>query len=1022
MNKNNVLNIANGIFSNVTSINDDLYKGELFIDSDKPAGVYYLDFSDNVNKIDFKEYQENLLAKEYFNNRGSLQWNYYLLLFQDRFDQKKKREIERNDRYARKFIFTEAEFQDFFKLESSNSLLNADIVLEWKKKLDTVDLQEVYSNAPVSTAIDRFNENKTEKKAEKKQNSIKTTDAIKIDQIKKLVLTDKYRSFPIDRNFEFKKVNLIKGINGVGKTSLFEAIELIVCGKTKRNPGRNELEGAIEAIFNNPSIEKYMPSITKHNETYRKRDLLWYSNDYSRENNLHISFNRYNFFNSDAAYSFSTSNNESEIKDALFNLVLGSEYNYITERSGKFYEYIKAEFNRVDKETKNSKQIILDSDKIINSPDLTSNFNLIKQNLIENLNNLKVKNSIQDIEKNYMVVEELNNKVKSIIEKIKEDSIYTKSLKEIDNRIKLQITLQKLLETAINAHEVIVNKINGIQIETEKTSKKASLIIECNKYFADKRLFEIEGLKAKHDNIIQQLNRIKQADEALKGINIDNFKINNPIAIYLNEKNDELKKLKNEVILIDNSLKEQLNKLGKAEKVIKEIKLLGQAFLNINNNATECPLCQSRFKEDELKARIAIISQKENSIEAEQTQVLHDKRIKLNSTIEKLGAEVNCANKIQTAHLILSNEDIGKKSLLDIVTSIQKNRSNELKLNETEKQLNDLMALMLSFNVSETEFGYLKGQVNQNFEPIKFTYENRDEFVKIGKELTKEIADNKAIIEKFTEEKLELISKLKKNFGIDADTKADIKTIKNSILVEGNKITKAKDHFNKLSELLNIGESDSIDDLDLTSTILSKNINTLKSELKNQFEIDAAKKRKQDAEKYVKNSQEKFTRLKAAKSTLESLTSGDGSEQMEQFFNQNLAEIIDVFKTIHVPKEFVNIQFHKEELYLIDTDNKKRKISEISTGQRSALALSIFISLNRKLKNGPNIIMFDDPVSYIDDFNALSFLDFLRYFVLKENRQIFFATASTRLASLFEKKFQFLENDFKTWTLNREPN
>lgn len=43
----------------------------------------------------------------------------------------------------------------------------------------------------------------------------------------------------------------------------------------------------------------------------------------------------------------------------------------------------------------------------------------------------------------------------------------------------------------------------------------------------------------------------------------------------------------------------------------------------------------------------------------------------------------------------------------------------------------------------------------------------------------------------------------------------------------------------------------------------------------------------------------------------------------------------------------------------------------------------------------------------------------LSFFILKEDRQIFFATASTRLASLFEKKFEFLESDFKKWELKR---
>jgi DNA repair protein SbcC/Rad50 len=71
------------------------------------------------------------------------------------------------------------------------------------------------------------------------------------------------------------------------------------------------------------------------------------------------------------------------------------------------------------------------------------------------------------------------------------------------------------------------------------------------------------------------------------------------------------------------------------------------------------------------------------------------------------------------------------------------------------------------------------------------------------------------------------------------------------------------------------------------------------------------------------------------------------------------------------------------------------------------------------LKNGPNIIMFDDPISFVDDLNCLSFLDYLRLSIIKD-RQLFFATANAKLASLFEKKFSFLGDDFAQWPLSRE--
>ena len=92
---------------------------------------------------------------------------------------------------------------------------------------------------------------------------------------------------------------------------------------------------------------------------------------------------------------------------------------------------------------------------------------------------------------------------------------------------------------------------------------------------------------------------------------------------------------------------------------------------------------------------------------------------------------------------------------------------------------------------------------------------------------------------------------------------------------------------------------------------------------------------------------------------------------------------------------------------------------KISTGQRSALALSIFLALNKKLKRGPNVLLFDDPVTYIDDLNILSFLDYLRELVIQENRQLYFVTANQKLGGLFQKKFAFLGDQFDNVVFER---
>jgi DNA repair protein SbcC/Rad50 len=96
-------------------------------------------------------------------------------------------------------------------------------------------------------------------------------------------------------------------------------------------------------------------------------------------------------------------------------------------------------------------------------------------------------------------------------------------------------------------------------------------------------------------------------------------------------------------------------------------------------------------------------------------------------------------------------------------------------------------------------------------------------------------------------------------------------------------------------------------------------------------------------------------------------------------------------------------------------------LTEISTGQRSALGLSMFLAQNMKLRFAPPVILIDDPIANVDDLNCLSFFDYLREIALTERRQIFFSTANDKLAAMFERKFDFLGfQGFKKITLHRE--
>jgi DNA repair protein SbcC/Rad50 len=72
-------------------------------------------------------------------------------------------------------------------------------------------------------------------------------------------------------------------------------------------------------------------------------------------------------------------------------------------------------------------------------------------------------------------------------------------------------------------------------------------------------------------------------------------------------------------------------------------------------------------------------------------------------------------------------------------------------------------------------------------------------------------------------------------------------------------------------------------------------------------------------------------------------------------------------------------------------------VTAISTGQRAALALSIFLGLNSSVTTRAPRLLFDDPIVHVDDLNVVSFLDMLRDLVILGERHVFFATANSRL-------------------------
>src|SRR5690606_32470531 len=167
MNTQQLLDQSRNLFNDFIEVESNLFKGNLSIE-DKTAGIYYLNFNQEISEDEFEQLQYKYLAEEFYKQDEALQWNIYLLFINSNISDSLKIKILKDDKYARKLIFNDKEFLDYFELEKSETSELPDIVATWKDELSKVGLQELYSQASYDGIVRNFLNNTIPDVAENK--------------------------------------------------------------------------------------------------------------------------------------------------------------------------------------------------------------------------------------------------------------------------------------------------------------------------------------------------------------------------------------------------------------------------------------------------------------------------------------------------------------------------------------------------------------------------------------------------------------------------------------------------------------------------------------------------------------------------------------------------------------------------------------------------------------------------------------------------------------------------------------
>ena len=210
----------------------------------KTYQVIFIDTTDNWCKENYLQYLESVVIDRYYKTAGFLQWNFYynFITTKECLQENivRKKEIESDESYTRKPVLTEVEYIDWLNSfdnisKISEDAISNDLYSNWvnylrEKKLYFVFNSEKYPNykQPVEDFINGISSDDIEETEQ--SDSTETSEPI-LNKITNLDLSNHFREYPSIKNFDLGNVNLIHGANAVGKTSFFDAIELIITGK-----------------------------------------------------------------------------------------------------------------------------------------------------------------------------------------------------------------------------------------------------------------------------------------------------------------------------------------------------------------------------------------------------------------------------------------------------------------------------------------------------------------------------------------------------------------------------------------------------------------------------------------------------------------------------------------------------------------------------------------------------------------------------------------------------------------------
>ncbi|MEK0337901.1 MAG: hypothetical protein QQN41_10760, partial [Nitrosopumilus sp.] len=493
--------------------------------------------------------------------------------------------------------------------------------------------------------------------------------------------------------------------------------------------------------------------------------------------------------------------------------------------------------------------------------------------------------------------------------------------------IKTQENVTKI-EQEINTNK---RNLEANTKEYKELEDVIQLILSAERYLKEEKIGQLEGLRQKVDNLSKELSKLVKLKESLSTVDQEVYlESKENLTQYETRLGATIEDLESELKKVVKEIKDTEHNLNQLDIIVTEIKSKGKEFLQLKQDATECPLCHTIHPKGKLVQLIEEVK-KEDQLSEGRKQLL-DKRTKLANKLNMLKTdEANFIKLLEILYLNYGDADFKDKALVEALNDLR----NTIKpINQLNEQLTRLTNTQLYFEekgLNAKEFIKLKDQLSSknveietNYDKLKTNYEDK----------LKAIQRNIKLDQLAIEELENKLNNLLEEVGIPIESA--------QILSERiGKLKSAIENYKELNKII------SIDPKIMLSTC-ERNVNKISVLFERYKEL---KKEKEENKLKIKLSNKKIEQLqekiksnipcrdnaqKACYAINEILEKHSKTDFLKSFIELNKNEIVDIFKAIHTPQEFENMIFQEGKLYLkrIQTD-KYAELTEISAGQRT---------------------------------------------------------------------------------------